>query len=206
MKNYLKTGGRVLFDYAMSLVVFVIFVYVFMSVTKDNFGKWLPLYCALIFLFLFYILYNEMKTLGIKEKKPQYELNPYPLKGLVYGAIGMVPVALIAGILALLNFEDKYVDRIIHLAINTLLGPMYFVIRWFHEAVVGYAAAILLVPVLTMLGYLAGYHGIQITEKLKKKKVVEQKAFKKSPWNPTSGSVKKTGKKKDGSKKASGRE
>lgn len=204
MKDMIKSSAKILYNYAMALIVFVIFIYVFMSLTKENFDKWLPLYSFLLFLFTFLIIYSDMKGLAIKEKRPQYEMNPYPLKGLVYGLIGSIPIALLVAVAAIIRFSDDTVERIKHLAINTFLGPMYFLIRGLDETPIGYIAAILMLPLIAMLGYLAGYHGINITDKIKKKKAVQEKGFTKSPWNPTNASVKGAGKKKKKVKKTSG--
>lgn len=205
MKNYIKNGAKILYSYAIALIVFVIFVYPFMAFTKDNFNVWLPLYCFLMFLFLFFIIYVDMKGLAIKEKRPQYELNPYPLKGLVYGMIGIIPIALPVAVASLIHLENSTVDHIKHVAINTFLGPMYFIIRWLNEAPVGYAAAILLLPLIAMLGYLAGFYGINIMSRLRiKKEVPTEKVFKKSPWNPSNASGTSTKKKKKAKKPSGG--
>ena len=204
MKNYIKNSAKILYSYAMVLIVFVIFIYVFMSFTKDNFNNWLPVYSILLFLFAFFIIYADMKNLAIKEKKLQYELKPYPFKGLVYGLIGTIPIALPVAVAALIHLGDDTTERIKHLAINTFLGPMYFLIRWLNETPFGYMAAILLLPMIAMLGYLAGYFGIDITSKLRKKKVVLDKGFTKSPWNPSNASGKGKVKKKKKAKKVSG--
>lgn len=197
MKQYLRTGGKILYDYAMSLIVFIVFLYPFIGLAKGNLYTWLPLYCIIVFLFTFFLIYSDMKALAVKEKKPQYELNPYPLKGLIYGLVAVIPVILITGVLALLHFENSTVDRIRHLAVNTLLGPMYFIIGWMKESFFGYAAAILVIPILAMLGYLAGHFGINIFKTIfKKKDVIQEKGFTKSPWNPTVGQKKRSGKKK----------
>lgn len=204
MKNYIRNSAKILYDYAIVLIMFAIFMYVFMSLTKENFNQWLPVYSFLLFLFAFFIIYSDMKSLAMKEKKPQYELNPYPLKGLVYGLIGTIPVALAVIVAALIHLGSVDVERIKHLAINTFLGPMYFIIRWLNETPIGYMAAILVLPLIAMLGYLAGYYGINIMSKLSKKKVIPEKIFTKSPWNPSSGSGKGSGKKKNKAKKVSG--
>lgn len=205
MKNYIKNGAKILFNYAVVLIVFAIFIYPFMSFTKDSFNVWLPLYSILMFLFAFFIIYADMKSLAIKEKRPQYELNPYPLKGLVYGLIGVIPIALIVAVASLIRLENSVADHLKHVAINAFLGPMYFLIRWLNEAPVSYVAAILLLPLLSMLGYLAGYYNINIMGKLMRKKTVTtEKPFTKSPWNPTNASGTSTGKKKNKTKKPTG--
>ncbi len=188
MKQYIKTGGKILYDYAMSLIIFVVFLYPFIGLAKENLYTWLPLYCIIVFIFTFLLIYTDMKALAVKEKKPQYELSPYPLKGLVYGLFAIIPVVLVTGVLSLLRFDNSAADRLRHLAINTLLGPVYFIIGWMKESFIGYAAAILVIPILAMLGYLAGYFGINILKTVfKKKNVAQEKGFTKSPWNPTVG-------------------
>ena len=196
MKQYFRTGGKILYDYVMSLVIFIVFLYPFIGLAKENIYTWLPLYCIIVFLFTFFLIYFDMKDLAIKEKKPQYKLNPYPLKGLIYGLVAIIPVAVAAGVLSLLHFENSVADRIRHLSVNILLGPMYFIIGWMKESFFGYVIAILVIPILAMLGYLAGHFGINIFRTIfKKKEVVQEKGFTKSPWNPTIDQ-KKTGKNK----------
>ena len=201
MKEYIKNGSKVLFDYVTSLILFVVFLYVFMSLAKDNFGVLLPYYSLLLFLFAFFVIYNDMKRLALKEKKPQYELHPYPLKGLVYGLLGIVPIALPVAVAALIPLGNEASERIKELAINTFLGPVFFMAKWFDESVLGYIAAILLIPLISTLGYLAGYYGIEIMGKLKKKKALPEKGFAKSPWNPSNIPDKASAKKKKHVKK-----
>ena len=177
MKEYIKNGSKVLFDYVTSLILFVVFLYVFMSLAKDNFGVLLPYYSLLLFLFA------------------------YPLKGLVYGLLGIVPIALPVAVAALIHLGDDISEHIKELAINTFLGPVFFMAKWFDESVLGYIAAILLIPLISTLGYLAGYYGIEIMGKLKKKKALPEKGFAKSPWNPSNIPDKASAKKKKHVKK-----
>jgi hypothetical protein len=202
--NYIRNSAKVLFNYVMALIVFLVFLYVFLSIAKDNFSKYLPLYSILLFLLMFLIIYSDMKSLAVKEKRPQNEMNPYPLKGLAYGLIGTAPIALIIGAASVISFGDQSLDRIKHVVINCLLGPMYFLIRWLSESPAGYAAGILLLPLIAMLGYLAGYYRIDIMSRFRKKKAIAEKGFTKSPWNPSNVPEKKTTKKKSSTKKTSG--
>jgi len=186
MKVYIKNGLRILYDYVIVSVFFAVFLYPFMNLTKDSFNTWLTWYSLLFFLFLFFLVYADMKELAAKEKKPYYEYSHYPLKGLVYGLIGMIPVLLVTGIFTFIHFENDIAERIKHVGINAFLGPLYFMIRWMKEAIPAYFAAILVVAVIAGLGYLAGHFGINITGKIfKKKEQEQQKGFTKSPWNPT---------------------
>lgn len=185
--SYIKNGLKVLFGYCISLLVFGIFIYVFLSLAKESANMLLPFYSLLFFLMVFAILYTDMKKLAEKERKPQYDLHPYPVKGLIYGLIGFSPIALLEIISVFLVFGDQVADRIKHLAINTLMGPLYFIIRAASEEPIGYVLASLVVPLIALLGYLAGYYGFNITKYLKKENQdkASQPMFKKSPWNPT---------------------
>lgn len=197
MKQYIKHGARILYNYSMTLIVFLMFIYPFMAITGDKFGSLLPFYCLAMFAFVAFLTYSDMKDLAIKEKKPQYELEPMPWKGLIMGLIGMLPVVLVVTVLSLIHLETEFAERIKHVAINGLLGPMYFVIRLSNESIIGYIAAILLLPAISGLGYLMGYHGIYIMKKVfRRKEQVQVKTFTKSPWNPTINENKAPKKKK----------
>ena len=95
MKDYIKNGFRVFVDYLISLVIFGVVLYTFLAITKDNYSKWIPVYSFLNFLLLYFMVYSDLKKLAIKEKRPQYNLKPYPLKGLILGFIGFLPLIII---------------------------------------------------------------------------------------------------------------
>ena len=197
MKNYIRNGARILFDYFVTLIIFVILIYIFLSITKDNFNKLLPIYCIFIFIFAFILIYSEMARLAQKEKKPQYDLKPYPLKGLVYGAVGFLPVAFIEVLSTVIVFKEQFVDHLKHVFINVLMGPLYFIIRFMDEKPLGYALASLVIPVVAMLGYMAGYYGFSTGNLFKKAdNKTTERAFTKSPWNPTNSASGKPAKKK----------
>ena len=195
--NYIKGGLKVFTGYLMSLLVFVIFLYLFISVTKDSFYAWLPLYSFILFVLMFLIIYSDMRKLAVKERKPQYNLNPYPFKGLVLGLIGFSPLILLELVYPLLIFGSEPLNRVKHLVLNTLMGPLYFVVRLGNGSVWAYAAASLVVPVIAMLAYLAGYYGFELMKFFgigKNKADGTAPKFTKSPWNPSI--TKDSGKKK----------
>ncbi|HEX2946257.1 MAG TPA: hypothetical protein VHT96_09925 [Clostridia bacterium] len=197
MKIYIKNGMKVLADYTMSLMVFLIFLYPFIGLTKGNLYRWLPLYSAIFFIIAYLAIYSDMRELAKKEKKPQYQLNPYPFKGAVYGLIGIIPVSVLVLAGSLMHFSNFTADRMRHLFVNALLGPLYFLFGTLKESIAGYIIALLTLPLIAMLGYLAGFYGINIIGKVFRKKEAEQeRTFTKSPWNPTNNAKKSSGKKK----------
>ncbi len=197
MKMYIRNGTKILADYGMALIVYIIFLYPFMGLTKDSLYTWLPLYSAVFFIFAFAVIYADMKDIAKKEKRPQNELHPYPLKGAVYGLVGIVPVAALVLVGSLLHFDNFSADRIRHLLVNIILGPFYFLYRPLNESLIGYTASMLLLPLTAMLGYLAGFYRIDIFRKIfRKKDAAQERGFTKSPWNPTNNTKKSPGKKK----------
>lgn len=196
MKNHIKGGVKILAGYLITLLIFIVFLYTFISITKDNFVKWMPVYSFIFFLLLYLFTYSDMKRLALKEKKPQYELNPYPVKGLVLGLIGFLPIALIEIVYPFIVHENETVMRFVELAIMAILGPLYWILKLFDKTFLGYAAASLAVPFIAMFGYLAGYYGFDFTKYFKKTRVEKPMEFKKSPWNPTVSKNKSSSKKK----------
>ena len=197
MKSVLKNGLKIFLNYIIVLVIFGVFIYPFIAITGDNFGKWLPVYSIIIFLLMFLIIYTDMKSLAKKEIRPQYGLNPFPLKGLLYGAIGAAPVALLVVAASVFHFGDEFLEQLKGVAVKAFMGPVYFMVKWLGKTPSAYGSAILLLPLAAMLGYLAGFYNVNITEKLKKKKeTTQEKPFAKSPWNPTNIPVKGPKKKK----------
>ena len=126
-------------------------------------------------------------------------MSPYPLKGLVYG-LRIIPIEAVTAVftsvskILLLNGSSTW-DK-------CLPRATWFIIKWFNEAVPAYFGVILLVPVMSALGYLAGYYDINVREKIFGKKPVQEKGFTKSPWNPSLNENKPARKKKKKKKKA----
>lgn len=205
MKMYIRKGLRVLYTYGVADLVFIVFLYPLLGLTKtrETFLAWLPWYSLLLFIFLFYVVYIDLKELAAREKKPVYNMHPYPLKGLVYGLIGAVPLAVVVAVLKfLVSFQDEIAENIKRVVVNGFLGPLLFVVKWGNDTELAYFVSILLIPVITMLGYLAGFYGINVKEKIFGKKPVPEKGFTKSPWNPTLNENKPKKKKK---KKSTGK-
>lgn len=185
MGDYIKNGLKALTGYLISLLIFGVFLYVFLSIAKESFSKWLPVYSFVFFLLMFAIIYSDYKRLAVKERKPQYNLNPYPVKGLLYGLIGFSPFILMELVYPLIILDNPAVNRLKEVAFKTLLGPLYWLIRLMGGTVAAYAAAALVVPVVAMLGYLAGFYGFELGKHFKTPAVNQGQSFSKSPWNPS---------------------
>lgn len=168
MGNYIKGALKILGGYCISLIIFGVFLYPVLSIARDKFSFWLPIYSFVIFLMMFAIIYSDIRKLAVKEKRPQYGLNPYPLKGFVLGLTGMVPIILLELVYLALNFSDPTLLRLKHVALNTVLGPLYGFIKLGGSSAAAYVIATLIVPAVAMLGYLAGFYGFELRKKSKK--------------------------------------
>src|SRR5690554_1542045 len=104
LKNHIKGGLKVLGDYGAGLLIYFILLYTFIAITGEGFSAWLPVYSFIMFSIMALILYSDMWSLAVKEKKPQYNLNPYPAKGFVLGLIGFFPIIIILITAYVLNF------------------------------------------------------------------------------------------------------
>ncbi|MCX7842235.1 MAG: hypothetical protein N2489_04075 [Clostridia bacterium] len=158
MRNELKSSLKVFTGYLVSLILFVLFIPSILSFGKDNLGPWIFGYSLVIFILMCNIIFADMKKLGDKERRPEYNLKPYPLKGLVVGFMGFLPFILLQIAYPFIKFNLGPIDieRLKHVALNTLMGPLYWFIKLGNESAWAYAAAASIVPLIAMAGYMAG--------------------------------------------------
>ncbi len=196
--NSVKKAAGIFGNYIIILIIYIVFLYTFISITGEKFVEWLPLYSFLMFLLLFYLIYNDMKTHAVKETRPQYNLNPHPLKGLIIGLFAAVPIAVLEIVYLTVVLGSEVANYLKKLIFYVVIGPLYFIIGLFGETLFTYLAVFLLIPVIAMLGYLAGYYKFSLRRLLgkeKSKEIYEHK-FPLSPWNPNAKVEEKKQKKK----------
>lgn len=162
MKDYLKGAWMSFKDYGIFDILFVVFMVPILSLGKDNLIVWIQYYSLAVFLIMLLVLYADFHHLAVKEKRPQYDLKPYPLKGFVYGFISIIPMGLLGLLYVTLTFSDPILDRMKHLVFNCLVGPEYWLVKLGNETALAYVGAVLLIPVITGLSYLAGNLGIYL--------------------------------------------
>ena len=201
LKNHIKGGLKVLGDYGAALLIYFILLYTFIAITGEKFSNWLPVYSFVMFMLMVLILYSDMWSLAAKEKKPQYNLNPYPMKGLVLGFIGFSPLIILQIAAYLIKFDEPVLNNLkVAILQNVLLGPLYFFINLFGKTAFAYIISSLIIPLLAMISYMMGLHGIEIRKAIGSKKQAEvERKQELSPWNPTrqdSNDVKKKKKNK----------
>lgn len=167
MKNYLKGAWASLKDYMILDIVFIVFLVPIISLGKNNLIIWVQYYSFAIFLAMLSIMYVDFHYLAVKEKRPQYDLKPFPLKGFIYGIISLIPMGIFSLIYVMLRFSDPIFDRMKHLVFNCLVGPEYWLVKLGNETTLAYVGAILLIPLITGVAYLAGNQGFYIKKRNK---------------------------------------
>ena len=186
LKNHIKGGLKILGNYTAALLIYVILLYTFIAIAGEKFTEWLPIYSFIMFILMALMLYTDLRHLAVKEKRPQYELNPYPFKGLVLGLIGFLPFIIIEIVAHFMSFEEPVLNNLKKAIVeNILLGPLYFSINLFGKTTIAYIITSFIVPVLSMAAYMAGYYGIELRKLLGLKKEVNyERKQELSPWNP----------------------
>lgn len=182
MAKYFKGALKVFTSYSITLILFIVFLYTVISIAGENTSYWLAPYSFFFFVLTSLILYVEMKALAQKEKRPAYNTLHYPLKGLVLGILGFLPYIIAEIVYPFISFKDEVFNNMTRIALHTLLGPVYVFIKLLNTTVYGYILATIAIPIVAMLGYLAGYYDFDIPF-LKRKKPLKARAKKNTQNN-----------------------
>jgi hypothetical protein len=168
VKNIYTSSLKVLVDYSIALILFIVFLMIPIGLAKEHFYRWLPIYAFVIFLLMFILIFSDMKKIAQKEKRPQYNIKAFPFKGLIIGFFGVLPIAIIEMLYPFILFDSAVLSRLKHVILNVLLGPVYSFISIGKGSLTGYICATAIVPVIAMLGYLAGFYSFDANIFLKK--------------------------------------
>jgi len=179
MKRYLRASVKIFTDYFTGMFLYFIFLNVFSSFAGENLDSWYTYYSMLFFIIVFYLIYKNMKAAAMVEKNAH---TAYPLKGLVCGLLGFSPYILfeifhLFVVLNFINLNNEVAESVILLIYKIIFGPVIFIAEAFPYPAIGYILSTLAVPCIALLGYAAGYYGIELI-KIKGKKDKKQKALK----------------------------
>jgi NhaP-type Na+/H+ or K+/H+ antiporter len=171
--SQVKRSLKVTWDYLAALMIFAIFSSIALSIFKDDLEKGIFIFSILIFLIMFLMIYTSMSDIAFREKRPQYNINPPPYKGFLYGIIGTLPLFIIQ----LFYYAISVPEELLTLKrriLQAFTGPLYWLAQMISLDVWAYHLVLLVIPVISGLGYLAGYHEFYILRKLKIIKNVKQ--------------------------------
>jgi len=163
--SQIRRGLKITGDYFAVLLIFGIFSSIALSIFKDDLEKGIFVFSILLFLIMFSMIYTSMMDIAIREKRPQYNINPSPYKGFLYGIIGTLPLFLIQMIYYVVVLPEEF-DILKKRVLQAFTGPLYWLAKFISQEAWAYHLVLLVIPVIAGLGYLAGYHGFYILKKL----------------------------------------
>ena len=170
LKTFLLHALKATTDYIAVLFVFIIFSYPVISLSGDNPARVVSWVSAFMFLLLFVLVYRDMWEMAVRERRPQYEINPKPVRGLLLGLAGMVPVALVLCIIALIPMTG--LETLQLRMMQALTVPFYWIAKLLDGSSPMHRLPFILLPFLTgvfaYLGYLAGLRDFFLMQRLYK--------------------------------------
>jgi NhaP-type Na+/H+ or K+/H+ antiporter len=171
--SQIKRSLKVTWDYFAALMLFAVFSSIALSIIKDDMEKGIFIFSILIFLIMFLMIYTSMSDIAFREKRPQYNINPSPYKGFIYGIIGTIPLFIIQLLYYVISVpEDRLTLK--RRILQAFTGPLYWLAQTISNEVWAYHLVLLVIPVISGLGYLAGYREFYILRKLKIIKNIKQ--------------------------------
>ncbi len=165
--SQIKRGLRITGDYLVTLFIFGIFSSIIFSIFKeDNVVTGITIFSFVVFFIMASMIYTNMGDTAFREKRPQYDINPSPYKGFIYGLIGIAPLFLIQLVYYLVNVPEELL-MLKRRILQSFTAPLYWFASIISHDEWAYHVALLLIPIVAGLGYLAGYHEFYIFKKLK---------------------------------------
>ena len=95
LSSQIKRGLKITTNYLLAVIVFGVFLMPILTLFENSNETAVFVYSIIIFLLMTPTIYIEMSRLAFKEKRPQYNINPSPFKGVYYGFIGVIPLILV---------------------------------------------------------------------------------------------------------------
>lgn len=165
--SIIKRSLKVLSNYITALILFCVFSVSVLGLAQGSTPEVIPWISFFVFLILFFAVYVEMRNLGFKENRPQYNLNPKEYKGLLYGTIGILPILLVQLIVLAVNVTEAY-EGLKRRIFQLVSGPVYWIARILGNEIYHYCVALVSIIIMAYLGYLAGHHKFYLVVWLKK--------------------------------------
>ena len=156
LKTFLRHAFKTTTDYLAILFIFVILSYPVISMGGENPAPAVRVVSVILFLLLFALLYRDMNEVDTRERRPQYEINPTPLRGLLLGLVGLIPVWLVQLVIALLPLTGNETFRT--RLLQALCVPLYWLVSLAGGQAILY---VVLLPVVALMGFLGYWAGLR---------------------------------------------
>ncbi|HHY63638.1 MAG TPA: hypothetical protein GX501_01190 [Clostridiaceae bacterium] len=170
----LLRGLKVTTGYITALMLFLIFIMPILTFARDNFEGAVTVFSFFIFIILFYIVYTDMHAVAFKEKRPQYNINPAPYRGALYGFIGIIPLVIIQSVLMIIEFPEDLLTLKKRLY-QAFGGPLYWMSRLLGDAPFHYLVSFTALIIIAGLGYYAGHKDFYLLRTIREKLGIKPK-------------------------------
>ena len=166
LKTFARHAAKVFTDYLAILFVFIIFSYPIISLSGDKPGPVVRWVSGLLSLLLFALVYKDMQEIAIKERRPQYGINPKPPRGLLLGLAGMIPIWFVQGVIVLLPLTGSETLRL--RLLQAVSVPFYWLAAILGGAAWLYPILILATSLMALCGYVAGLRDFYLMQRFYK--------------------------------------
>lgn len=173
MNKTIKISLKLLWNHVLFVILTIVFMPIFGWLIKKDNGMLIFSYVVSILYFL--MIYSDVWEIARKESKPYSEITPNVIRGLLFGIFASV----VSIIMVLLYYLDKI--GILDLSIQLGEEPfriMNFIYRIWMPMFLGFFEAygetfpavfglvVLVLPLASFLGYLAGMHQFSLQDKI----------------------------------------
>ncbi len=166
--SVIKRGLKVTGNYLINILLFTILALMLIEVAQDSTAAVMPYFSFAMFWILFLFVYGDMRITAQKEKRPFYNINPSPFKGILYGVIGITPVAVLQVVLILVKAPEGF--EVMKLRVlQAFTGPLYWIAKLLGGTPIMYIPSLAAVVLMAFLGYYAGHHDFLLSEWVRKK-------------------------------------
>lgn len=163
MRDFFTKSAKTILDYIVTVGIYFIFFLPYVYLFGDHANDWLWLLSLVLLLFLSRLLFKDYKSMGRKASAKDNKLRLSAFKGFALGLAGIAPLILAGLTYFIVKIDTPIVKEIVDYGYRKFLfGPVYFIAALFGESLAGYAAAVLAIPIVTMLGYLSGFFSTSV--------------------------------------------
>lgn len=164
MREFIKKSWTTTYSYGAGMLVFLFFLIAPLSVEKNKY-LWLTLYSIAFFVFTVSFLYKNIWKTGASAQMQSKGGKPF-LTGLVCGIAGFAPYLLIEAIYFIIHpsIAGSVAGNALHALFRVSFGPLYFIIRLLGYTWYAYLVASVAIPLVSALGYLAGYRNTNLPD------------------------------------------
>ncbi len=165
-RTFFRHAMKVTVDYFVVLLLFAILSYPVLSMAGENPRTPVSVVSFLLFLALFGLTYRDFFEIAVREKRPQYEIRPGPVRGMLLALLGLMPVWVLQLVTFLLPLGGNEVFR--RRILQVLSVPFY----WLGTLLGGWAPLFValtgMTAVMVFLGYLAGLRDFYLMQRIYK--------------------------------------